>query len=274
MTEQDDAPTTEETDGPRVRKRPLFPVRSALFVALVVAVVLPGVSTLAPGYYERYDDLASRMDNWRASTHARIPCSGCHIEPGLSGYLTYGARSVPAFYSQLVFGPAPTNLFQVPTRAACQKCHTSYRQVSASGDLLIPHKAHVEVLRLACAVCHKDLVHTRTPEGFNEPKMSTCLTLCHDDVKATNSCAKCHTAKQVPESHKTVDWLRVHSSRTETTDCGRCHAWSPDYCGKCHAKRPRSHAGNWKREHQVRARVRGPKGCLSCHGSGFCKECH
>ena len=108
------------------------------------------------------------MENWQVSTHAKIPCSGCHVDPGMGGFLSFAGRSIPAFYSQLIYGPKPTNVLRIPNRQACQKCHTSYRQVSPNGDLLIPHRAHVEVLKLNCPVCHKNLVHSVNTQGLQQ----------------------------------------------------------------------------------------------------------
>jgi hypothetical protein len=188
--------------------------------------------------------------------------------------LGFAAKSIPAFYSQLIFGPTDQNLLGVPDRAACQKCHTDYREVSPSGDLLIPHKAHVEVLKINCAVCHKNLVHSLNAAGFNKPEMQTCLSECHNGVKATNQCDKCHTRKQVPASHMAKNWLDIHPTMTATINCAQCHAWAPDYCRECHSHRPPSHVGNWKQLHQLRAKARGTKGCLFCHGAAFCAKCH
>lgn len=282
MTANDDKPLPDDVaaGGPagdepsRAKgKRWWLAVAILAFLLLVVAF-LPQFSTLQPGYYERYEGMPVRMDNWRASTHARMGCITCHLEPGVKGFVRFGLRSIPDFYSQLFFGPRTTNLMQLPSNAACQKCHTGFRQVSPAGDLLIPHKAHVQVLNIACVVCHKDLVHSANSEGFNRPEMTTCLDLCHDGTKASNTCTDCHTRKQTPDSHDRPDWLLVHSEQSTTIDCAKCHAWTPDFCADCHAKRPASHKGNWKKDHQHRAKVLG-KGCLVCHGGEkFCKNCH
>lgn len=244
-----------------------------LAVLLIVVVVLPVYSTLQPDYYRRYPDLGPRMDHWAASTHSRISCGECHLDPGIGGVLAFSARAIPAFYSQLIQGPDSTNLLSTPTRKACQKCHTTYRAVAPSGDLLIPHKAHVEILKMECTTCHKDLVHSLNRRGFNRPDMETCLT-CHDGVTATNECVKCHTRKQTPASHKQKDWLEVHGSAAAKQDCAACHDWTLDYCAECHEKRPASHVGNWKKNHAEPAKARG-NGCLVCHGGEeFCKTCH
>lgn len=279
MTERDEAPASdaEVVDAPAEGKR--RSPRRAIIVAVAVVVVgllLPVFSTLQPAYYERYPSLRVRMAGWRTSTHAKVACAECHVEPGAFGFLDFAVKSVPAFYSQLVFGPNPTNLLGVPSSAACLRCHTVYRQVSPNGDLLIPHRAHVDVLGIRCAVCHKNLVHSLNTRGYNKPEMSTCLTLCHDGKQATNACVKCHTRKEVPDTHKTTDWLDAHGTTAETAKCGTCHGFQPDYCRTtCHEQRPPSHAGNFKQSHQYRVEAKGTKGCTFCHGGAkFCDQCH
>jgi hypothetical protein len=275
VAENDETPPAEggaSAKAPRSRVRVYVAVA---VIAVLVLLVFPVYSTLQPAYYERYPSLRVRMDSWKMSTHARIPCAGCHVDPGPMGLVRFSARAIPDFYSQLIFGPRQTNLLHAPDRQACQKCHTSYRQVSPAGDLLIPHRAHVVVLGINCVVCHKNLVHSPNSQGFNKPEMQTCLNLCHNGKTATNQCTKCHTQKQTPPSHKRADWLVIHSQKVGTINCGQCHGWTPDFCTQCHSKRPASHVGNWKQLHQFRARQLGVKGCLVCHGGEkFCKTCH
>lgn len=257
-----------------MRRRLLTWVAIAVAVLVVVAIALPIYSTLQPDYYRRYPALGPRMDHWAVSTHSRISCGECHIHPGVKGFVSFAARAVPAFYSQLTQGPNDTNLLEAPGRDACQKCHTTYRSVAPSGDLLIPHRAHVEVLLMECTACHSDLVHSLNKRGFNRPEMESCLEQCHDGDTAVNECVKCHTRKQTPGSHEKTDWLQIHGAAAATEDCGQCHDWTPGYCAECHEKRPASHAGNWKKGHAEPAKKRGD-GCLVCHGGEeFCKQCH
>jgi hypothetical protein len=257
-----------------VSRRLLIGGVAAVVILVVLAILVPVISTLQPDYYRRYQALGLRMDHWETSTHSRISCAGCHIEPGFSGVVSFTAASVPAFYSQLISGPDDTNLLRAPRRVACQKCHTSYRSVAPSGDLLIPHRAHVEVLGMECVTCHEDLVHSFNRRGFNRPEMETCLALCHDGDSATDECIKCHTRKDAPDTHMAEDWLVLHGQMAESEDCGACHDWTPGYCAECHEKRPASHVGNWKTGHAVSARIRGD-GCTVCHGGEeFCNQCH
>lgn len=274
MTPIDESPSVRGDildKKPPTRRGPLAIVAVAVLAA--VLLVLPVFSTLQPGYYQRYPGVRDSVDQWRESTHGRMTCAGCHVDPGASGFLSFAARSVPAFYSQLVRGAEKNNLLRAPDNVACQKCHTSYRQVSPDGDLLIPHRAHVEILKIRCASCHRKLVHTSNVHGANRPKMTMCLDRCHDGKRATNKCVKCHTRKHVPESHSRPDWLKVHSTESKKIDCGRCHAWAPDFCKRCHKNRPSTHAGNWKKRHSIRA-SKSSKGCMFCHEASFCKRCH
>lgn len=243
-------------------------------VVVVLGIALAVFSTLQPDYYRRYPALAERMDNWEGSTHAKVSCGQCHIHPGVGGFLSFAVKAVPAFYAQLLQGPDSTNLLQAPERVACEKCHTTTRSVAPSGDLLIPHRAHVEVLGMECVTCHRDLVHSLNRRGFNRPEMELCLEQCHDGDKASNECADCHTRINVPESHGAADWLQTHGSAAALQECGSCHSWTPDFCAECHQKRPASHVGNWKAGHGPAALERG-EGCTVCHGGEeFCAQCH
>jgi hypothetical protein len=269
-----DEPPQPDRPGGLSRSQRRIMLAAALCVLVILGLILPAFSILQPGYYERYPDLRERMHQWRASTHAGMTCVGCHVEPGLGSFLGFAARSVPAFYSQLLTGPRGEGVLRAPTRRACRKCHTGYRLVSPAGDLRIPHRAHVEVLKIDCAFCHRGLVHYPSETGYNRPRMSMCLEACHDGTRAANQCVKCHTRKQTPEGHRAADWLETHSTMVDKIDCGSCHAWTPKYCEDCHKNRPKTHVGNWKKLHQTRAKQRG-KGCLVCHGGKkFCERCH
>jgi hypothetical protein len=262
----------------RLSRRGLIVLVSVALVviALIAAAVLPLVLTLQPSYYDRYPSLAGRIAAWRSSTHAPFVCADCHVDPGSAGLIAYADKALPAFYSQLMSGPTTENVLAVPSSSACLKCHTSDRTVSPNGDLMIPHPKHVGELGIACATCHKNLVHSLNGAGFNRPEMATCLVAgCHDGTKAKNDCMSCHTQIQVPPDHKKPDWVTVHPTLIGKIDCAKCHAWTPNYCQDCHSKRPPSHVGNWKYGHQFAATARGEKGCLVCHDqTAWCDKCH
>jgi hypothetical protein len=273
VTPTDERPPTSDIEQEKPATRRGVIVMRVIGAVVLVLLVLPVLSMLQPRYYDRYADMREAMGHWRESTHARMTCGGCHIEPGVKGFASFALQSIPAFYSQLVQGPTDTNILGAPSTEACGKCHTSYRVVSPGGDLLIPHRAHVQVLKVNCVDCHEELVHYANLDGVNKPKMTLCMERCHDGEKATEECVDCHTNKNVPESHKRADWGQVHSQETKNEDCGSCHEWSPNYCDECHRKRPGSHDGNFKKLHAPRAKV-SDKGCRFCHAEEFCKKCH
>ncbi len=241
-----------------------------LAVALLLTVV-PLYSTRQPAYYNNFNGTKSYYQTWKSSTHEKMDCAECHIEPGFDNLALFKAKSVGEYYLKYV-APKKVNIFDRPTRKACQQCHTTYRVVSASGDLLIPHRAHIEVLKMSCSDCHRALVHTQNTRGVNTPQMKMCLK-CHDGRKASAQCKSCHTEKAYPESHRAKDWIKVHSERAEDKSCAKCHAWTPDFCKECHSKKPESHAGNWKKLHAKPAKENS-KRCMICHKKKKCLECH
>jgi hypothetical protein len=256
---------------PKSRRRLL--IGAAVLLVVAVMLVLPGISTLQPQYYERYPDVREAVALWETSTHSRMSCGSCHIEPGFVAHVAFGFKSVPAFYSQLIQGPSETNLLGAPPSEACLRCHTLSRAVSADGDVRIPHRAHIEILGVECVACHLELVHYESPLGLNRPPMTMCMEQCHDGERAGQECDKCHTRKNVPDDHRQPQWLEVHREESEKQDCGGCHAWTPDFCDECHKDRPRSHEGNWKKLHAPRATEKSD-GCSFCHDDQFCLDCH
>jgi hypothetical protein len=244
-----------------------------LAVVLILLVLgIPFYLTSQPEYYARYKAVKPYYLTWRASTHGKMDCKDCHRKPGWGKAVTFEIKSVASFYLYKLAPPKQGNVLARPDKEACFLCHTKYRTISPSGDLLIPHRAHVEVLKLTCADCHKWLVHKRNPKGMNTPTMANCLG-CHNGKRAPGACKSCHTEKAYPASHKAVDWLKVHSERTKEINCAQCHGWTPEYCQQCHRRRPPGHAGNWKKLHSGPAKINS-KRCMVCHRQEKCLECH
>lgn len=280
MSEPTENTTSTET-GPRPgfaarlralatgRHRRLFRAGVAV-AALALFVLLPGWIATRPAFLGRYPDLAAPYRTWSTSVHATVPCQRCHVAPDLLSQTVFDARMVGEFYLAVVPGRSFGGL-AVPTNAACFSCHFEQRTVSPSGDLNIPHRAHVEVLKLACVQCHAYLVHEKSPEGKHTPTMAACLK-CHDGRQARNACATCHTNKAAPPSHATADWLVAHASHRDDPACRRCHAWTAHWCADCHARRPKSHGSDWRVAHAAAVKVH--RDCEACHAGNFCVRCH
>jgi hypothetical protein len=251
------------------RRRVLL-TAGALLAAVALFVGVPGYISSQPSFLQRYAHLGGVYKSWAGSVHAKVPCQSCHVRPSGVAQVSYDARMLGEFYLSIVMPSRDPNLFEKPTNAACQSCHQDLRTVSPSGDLNIPHRAHVTVLRLKCIDCHRYLVHEKSPEGKHVPRMADCLR-CHDGKTAKNQCSACHTDKVEPLTHRAADWLIVHPTKAGA-ECNKCHKWTDRWCADCHSKRPRSHAADWRSRHG--AAVAKHRGCEACHGAAFCTRCH
>ena len=153
-----------------------------------------GLPRVAAGFFGRVPSLSKKYETWSTSTHVEAGCEGCHVPPNAVARTTYRVRMVGEFYLSLVFRSREPKVFGTPTNEACLACHNDLRTVSPKGDLQIPHRAHVTVLKMKCVECHNYVVHEKSPEGKNTPPMAGCLR-CHDGDTAKNGCTVCHTAE-------------------------------------------------------------------------------
>jgi hypothetical protein len=249
----------------------LLAIIGIVVVVLVVFVAIPGYVASQPKFMDRYANMKNAHETLATSVHAQAKCQDCHVAPKWIPQAVYSGRMLGEFYLSFVFRSRQPKLLATPTNAACSKCHVDLRTVSPSGDLNIPHRAHVAVLKMQCVECHKNLVHTTNAAGNHTPAMTTCLT-CHDGKKAKNNCSACHTEKALPENHKAADWIVVHPDKQKEVDCAKCHKWTEKWCAECHKTRPRSHTKTWRSEHGDRVKAR--RNCEACHDAAFCVKCH
>lgn len=253
------------------RRRRVLVGASIAALAIAVFVLVPGYFASRPGFLKRYANYDAQYKSWSTSVHAKVSCQKCHVSPKVSSQVAYSARMLGEFYISAVLRARQPKLLATPTNDACRSCHPDYRTVSPTGDLNIPHRAHVVVLKMRCVECHAYLVHEKSPEGKNLPRMATCLT-CHDGKTVKNACVTCHTAKAAPANHGTADWLVVHPQGQGELDCANCHAWTQHWCTECHARRPVSHSADWRSTHGLQVKVH--RNCEACHEAAFCVECH
>jgi hypothetical protein len=267
--ESDGAAASNGPSPKRGRRRLL--VAGIVALVVVFGVIVPGYVATRPSYLQRYPNLRAAHETWATSVHAQATCQSCHVPPGFLAQTGYSLRMLGEFYISIVDRSREPDLLDKPTNAACSRCHIDLRTVSPSGDLNIPHRAHVSVLKLDCITCHEFLVHEASPEGKHTPRMAACLT-CHDGVKAKNACSTCHTSKAAPANHRSADWLIVHPERQGTLNCKTCHSWTDKWCAECHSKRPKSHTADWRTRHG--AAVKSHRNCEACHEPAFCVRCH
>ncbi len=264
-------PAPEPSGPDRSRRRRLLMRGGIAVLAILVLVIVPGYIATRPAFFGRSPALAEKYVPWSTSTHVEAGCEGCHVKPGVLPQVLYRTRMVGEFYLSLVNRSREPKVFARPTNESCLACHSDLRTVSPKGDLQIPHRAHVSILKMECVECHDYLVHELSPEGKHTPPMSGCLT-CHNGDTAKDSCTACHTEKAAPESHQAADWGVVHAERANDPDCQSCHKWTEDWCADCHARKPASHGDDWRAVHGER--VKQHRGCEACHAADFCIRCH
>jgi hypothetical protein len=246
-------------------------VGAGAVAAVLLFAVLPGYVASRPRFFARYPSIAEKVSTWSTSPHAEALCSDCHVAPERIPQFAFRARMAGDFYLSLVWRSRAPRVFGAPTNAACLQCHNNLRSVSPKGDLQIPHRAHVRVLKMKCVECHKYLVHEKSPEGKNTPPMIGCLK-CHDDDIAEDDCNACHTEKAAPPTHRAKDWLVIHPDQASDAACAKCHRWAKRWCADCHKHRPASHGRDWRAVHGER--IDEHRNCEACHKESFCVPCH
>lgn len=260
---------TSRLPAAATRRRFVLAVMAAF--ALTIFFLVPGYLASRPSFFGRLPALSAKYQPWSRSTHREVSCEACHVPPEAVAQSVYRVRMVGEFYLSLAFRSRAPRVFAPPTNDACLACHSDLRTVSPKGDLQIPHRAHISVLKMKCIECHDYLVHEKSPEGAYAPSMAACLR-CHNGDTAKNACTACHTEKAAPVSHRAKDWVIVHAKRANDPECTGCHKWAANWCADCHAKRPRSHTSDWRTTHGLQ--VRAHRSCEACHTGPFCTRCH
>ena len=239
-------------------------LRWLIYVA-VAFIVLTGVYLFSdyelkklerPGYCATCHEIWPQYTAWKLSSHSQIDCLTCHGGDN-STLKRWARRRVEARNALIHFFSKPKHPFKqnlIPPNEACGQCHTANREVTPSGDLIIPHREHTTVTGTPCAACHVDAVHARagkrmqaalqkTGGNFDQaselvekelrnlgpkehrPLMGACMT-CHNGKKAPSDCAACHKDLDIPENHQAMDWPYNHgtAARKDIQGCVYCHA--------------------------------------------------
>lgn len=265
-------PTPAESPSPKRSRAKRHLGRASLVLgAVLLLIVLPGFVASQPRFFSHFTGTQQQYEAWSTSTHVEARCESCHVSPRPLDRGLYRVRMVGQFYLSLFASSRVPSVFATPTNASCLVCHSDLRTVSPKGDLQIPHRAHVTILKMECVECHDNLVHTTSPEGSHTPRMAECFR-CHDGDKAEDACTACHTEKAAPATHATEDWLVLHAEKANDPACVSCHKWTENWCVDCHQHRPRSHVPDWRATHG--ARVEQHRSCEACHETSFCATCH
>lgn len=182
-----------------------------LFASLVVLIVVGaggyGVLsfTNSPSFCKSCHEMAPEYTTYTASAHNQISCVQCHIKPGTITMMVHKVKSLKEVYYHVT--GVPNQIVQTEEEAVsnenCIQCHSKNRLVTASGDLKVNHKNHIEK-GIPCITCHSGVVHAKiAARGINtkdvvgqwteksaqklieakylRPNMGTCID-CHEKV--------------------------------------------------------------------------------------------
>ncbi|MDP4160347.1 MAG: NapC/NirT family cytochrome c [Bacillota bacterium] len=283
------------------KKLVLIGLGGVVAISLLTGVALKATST--PQFCSSCHEMSPEYTTWETSSHSKIACVTCHIEPGAVSFVTHKISSLNQLYLHLTGKVPGTIVMPDPIKnEVCEECHSTARKVTASGDIIIPHDKHL-AQGIACVACHGGVVHGFVAErGLTQKKDQSTWTLAKaekvstfDDTKlAMEVCLNCHeqvnqgkkpwlenqgqgqTEKQRADEQSQIKEIAANatgklseSAKTATapTTANASGLHPPMNCNACHTsiKTPDSHqSGDWKTTHGITAR-QDVTYCASCH---------
>lgn len=223
---------------------------SGIIILIVLASAGVIKYTMTPQFCAKCHVMAPEYYTWEASSHAQVPCTRCHIKPGLGNLVIHkisAIKEVTLYFTGTY--DRPIKMSGKIIDGVCTQCHSPYRGITPSGDLIIPHDKHA-AKKVQCVECHSGVAHGNivarkmTEDGnyqvwnkelgqqemarpFSEPKMNTCLA-CHIKRNVTEACEACHTSISIPPDHKVKDWgsTHGHKAKGDLEYCNKCHSYS------------------------------------------------
>lgn len=187
---------------------------------------------------------------WKASSHSEVECAKCHIGSSTEDYRKAKANGLLQVYKKATQTyTAPIRMPKQIPDSACESCHdVSKRDVTASGDIIIPHDKHKNK-EIECIQCHSGIAHGKIADRkmtfqtdyekwnsktgkaamadlkFTRPDMETCMD-CHKARKVTTECSACHQTGMLPKTHKQADFkTKTHGKQAakDLKKCIQCH---------------------------------------------------
>jgi len=280
------------------KKLLLLGLGGVLGIILFTGVALKVTST--PQFCSSCHEMTPEVATWQVSSHSKIACVACHIEPGAQNLVKHKISALTQLFEHVTRTvPDPIVMPHPIKNESCIECHSMARKVTTSGDILIPHDKHLEQ-GIACVACHAGVAHGFVAErGLNGKNDFSTWTnekaekvMTFDETKlAMEVCMNCH--EQVNEGKK--PWLeheglgQTEQQRMEdqgdlkkqaenatgeisepaqpTTVATQSELHPPMNCSACHSASmtPDNHKnGGWKTTHGITA-TQDVSYCASCH---------
>jgi nitrate/TMAO reductase-like tetraheme cytochrome c subunit len=250
----DDENKQELPAPPRFRYKGFkFMTLALFFVVIFVILGFSGIkATSSSQFCSTCHEMKPEYYTWKASTHSEVDCVSCHTDPALKKLAKDKADGIVELYkNQTNTFTAPIHMTKEIPNSACNKCHDmSKRQVTPSGDLIIPHDKHINK-GIECVQCHSGVAHGKIADRkmtfqadydkwnqevgtsamadtkFTSPDMDTCME-CHKARNVSTACKTCHTTGMVPKSHKQPDFkTKTHGvlAGKQLKECNECHKY-------------------------------------------------
>ncbi len=180
-------------------------VLSLLTLIILGAAVI--VLTSQPSFCGLCHIVRPDISSWEKSTHSKVKCLACHVEPGFFNLLKekVGAVKEPILYFTGNY-ENPLNkeskLAREMSDESCLSCHQmkeKEEKITYAMGIIMNHKAHAEV-GLRCTQCHNRVAHPiKVYKNFSS--MEHCFT-CHNGKALKNDCSLCHTEVFLKKSRK------------------------------------------------------------------------
>ncbi len=255
-----------------------------LFGGLVLGTVEAWHYASSPSFCRSCHHMEPYYESWSRSSHAKVPCIGCHFEPGLGNEFHAKFLALKQLASAVTGSYSPRPFAEVSDRSCLRSgCHSLEklhgRILFSKRGILFPHDVHLERMpngiKLACVSCHAQL----TLEKHMEVDLSSCF-LCHfkgsraldGTPDPMEQCGVCHgpPRAKIVRNGREID----HRSFLDRgMRCGQCHlevvrgdgAAGRDRCLACHDE-PQKLARYGETEflhlaHATRAKLN----CYLCH---------
>lgn len=268
------------------------------FLVLLFLFSFVGVETTSSSKFcSSCHEMKPEFYTWKASTHSEVDCVSCHIQPGIENLVEAKVDGVKELYKTVTNSYVAPIIMpnQIPDEA-CETCHNmNTRNVTPTGDLIIPHDKHMDKA-VTCVQCHSGVAHGKVATRkityntdydrwdadlgrsimsdikFTKPTMDTCMD-CHKARKITVECESCHTTGMLPQSHLEEDFKFKNHGREAKQDLR--------YCNSCHSYMSETIINGFDETPSYTHYFRGgePKDqtvSISTYAkeNSFCKDCH
>lgn len=246
-----------EQQAPERKMRNKFKILtlSLLFIAIfIIAGTVTVESTSSSSFCETCHEMKPETQTFKVSSHSQLQCNDCHIQSGAANLAKAKMDGLVRVYKKVTDNfPAPIHMpTQIPN-STCEKCHNmKTRNVTTSGDIIIPHGKHIKE-DIKCVECHSGVAHgdiadrnvtfktdyekwnetlakQMMSEKYTQPKMEECIS-CHITNNVSTACKTCHSSGMEPASHSNPNFMKgEHGQLAEKNidKCNSCHSYMSD----------------------------------------------